>query len=336
MDPAAVPVHLERVGRLNARGLNRGPSPLATTSASPSPFPAAFRSTTLNGLTRAVQFADKSRYGGRPLHGHENHTIVAIAHRCTGRGRPRCNCHDGSLGGRGRDPRLSRRCDTTFTRIGRPPRDSRRTRFERLPRPLKAISGSAPPKGWCDSTATGSSSSIERRLRPSPRATSNRWRLPPTARLWIGFRRHGLARLQAGQLTRWTTTEGLSGNEIVSLLTTPDGSVWAGAATQGLNRIRDGRVTTTAGRRVFRTTIATRSPSLPMAASSLGPRPAPSACPTRASHRSPSRRRSGRRRSWRSSKAMRAICGSARRRGLWHVEAGRQRRVHGRRRPAFR
>ena len=61
--------------------------------------------------------------------------------------------------------------------------------------------------------------------------------------LWIGFRRHGLARLQAGQLTRWTTTEGLSGNEIVSLLTTPDGSIWAGTATQGLNRIRDGHIT---------------------------------------------------------------------------------------------
>jgi ligand-binding sensor domain-containing protein len=61
--------------------------------------------------------------------------------------------------------------------------------------------------------------------------------------LWIGFRRHGLARLHAGQLTRWTTTEGLSGNEIVSLLTTTDGSVWAGAAAQGLNRIRDGKVT---------------------------------------------------------------------------------------------
>jgi signal transduction histidine kinase/ligand-binding sensor domain-containing protein/CheY-like chemotaxis protein len=61
--------------------------------------------------------------------------------------------------------------------------------------------------------------------------------------LWIGFRRHGLARLHAGQLKRWTTTEGLSGNEIASLLTTPDGSIWAGTATQGLNRIRDGHVT---------------------------------------------------------------------------------------------
>src|SRR5579872_1424060 len=40
--------------------------------------------------------------------------------------------------------------------------------------------------------------------------------------LWIGFRRHGLARLHAGQLTRWTTAEGLSGDEIISLLTTPD------------------------------------------------------------------------------------------------------------------
>lgn len=61
--------------------------------------------------------------------------------------------------------------------------------------------------------------------------------------LWIGFRRHGLARLHAGQLTRWTTTEGLSGNEIASLLATPDGSIWAGAGTQGLNRIRGGRIT---------------------------------------------------------------------------------------------
>lgn len=61
--------------------------------------------------------------------------------------------------------------------------------------------------------------------------------------LWIGFRRHGVARLQAGQLTRWTTAEGLSGDEIDSLLATPDGSVWAAATAQGLNRIRDGRIT---------------------------------------------------------------------------------------------
>ena len=61
--------------------------------------------------------------------------------------------------------------------------------------------------------------------------------------LWIGFRRHGLARLHDGQLTRWTTIEGLSGDEIVSLVTTADGSVWAGAARQGLNRIHNGRVT---------------------------------------------------------------------------------------------
>jgi signal transduction histidine kinase/ligand-binding sensor domain-containing protein/CheY-like chemotaxis protein len=61
--------------------------------------------------------------------------------------------------------------------------------------------------------------------------------------LWIGFRRHGLARLYAGQLTRWTTAEGLSGDEIVSLLATPDGSIWAGAASHGLNRIRDGHIT---------------------------------------------------------------------------------------------
>ena len=61
--------------------------------------------------------------------------------------------------------------------------------------------------------------------------------------LWIGFRRHGLARLHLGRLTRWTTAEGLSGDEIVSLVTTADGSVWAAAAREGLNRIRDGRIT---------------------------------------------------------------------------------------------
>ena len=61
--------------------------------------------------------------------------------------------------------------------------------------------------------------------------------------LWIGFRRHGLARLHEGQLTRWTTKEGLSGDEIVSLVTTADGSIWAGAAREGLNRIRAGRIT---------------------------------------------------------------------------------------------
>src|SRR5262249_35864181 len=61
--------------------------------------------------------------------------------------------------------------------------------------------------------------------------------------LWIGFRRHGLARLHGDQLTRWTTNEGLSGDEILSLIATPDGAIWAGAAAQGLNRIQNGRVT---------------------------------------------------------------------------------------------
>ncbi len=65
----------------------------------------------------------------------------------------------------------------------------------------------------------------------------------PDGALWIGFRRHGLARFQAGQLTRWTTADGLSGNEIDTLLATPDGSIWAVATAQGLNRLRDGHIT---------------------------------------------------------------------------------------------
>jgi signal transduction histidine kinase/ligand-binding sensor domain-containing protein/ActR/RegA family two-component response regulator len=65
----------------------------------------------------------------------------------------------------------------------------------------------------------------------------------PDGALWIGFRRHGLARLQRGELTRWTTAEGLSGNEIDTLLATPDGSIWATATAQGLNRLRDGHIT---------------------------------------------------------------------------------------------
>lgn len=65
----------------------------------------------------------------------------------------------------------------------------------------------------------------------------------PDGALWIGFRRHGLARLQNGKLTRWTTAEGLSGNQIDTLLAAPDGSIWAVATAQGLNRIRDGHIT---------------------------------------------------------------------------------------------
>jgi signal transduction histidine kinase/ligand-binding sensor domain-containing protein/CheY-like chemotaxis protein len=61
--------------------------------------------------------------------------------------------------------------------------------------------------------------------------------------LWIGFRRHGLGRLDAGRLTTWTTAQGLSANETISLTATADGSIWAGTTGHGLNRIRDGKVT---------------------------------------------------------------------------------------------
>jgi signal transduction histidine kinase/ligand-binding sensor domain-containing protein/CheY-like chemotaxis protein len=61
--------------------------------------------------------------------------------------------------------------------------------------------------------------------------------------LWIGLRRRGLARLDGGQFTFFTTAQGLTSNEVNAIVATPDGSVWAGTAGQGLNRIRNGKVT---------------------------------------------------------------------------------------------
>ena len=77
-----------------------------------------------------------------------------------------------------------------------------------------------------------------------PSGNINSLAVAPDGALWIGFRRHGLARLHNGRLTRWTTAEGLSGDEIVALVATADGTVWAAAAREGLNRIRDDRITT--------------------------------------------------------------------------------------------
>ena len=80
-------------------------------------------------------------------------------------------------------------------------------------------------------------------LPPLPSANVSALAVGADGALWIGFRRYGLARLHKGQLTRWTTAEGLSGDEIVSLAATVDGSIWAAALSHGLNRIREGRVT---------------------------------------------------------------------------------------------
>ena len=46
-----------------------------------------------------------------------------------------------------------------------------------------------------------------------------------------------------GRLTTWTTAQGLSADDVISLTATSDGSIWAGTAGQGLNRIHGGVVT---------------------------------------------------------------------------------------------
>lgn len=56
--------------------------------------------------------------------------------------------------------------------------------------------------------------------------------------IWIGTAQAGVCRLAAGQLSRFTRTDGLLDNEILSLAEDDEGSVWVGTRA-GLDRFRD-------------------------------------------------------------------------------------------------
>ena len=58
--------------------------------------------------------------------------------------------------------------------------------------------------------------------------------------LWVASK-NGIYRLLNGDVKRWSTTEGLSGDIAQSICQDADGSIWAGLAT-GIARIKDGQV----------------------------------------------------------------------------------------------
>lgn len=61
--------------------------------------------------------------------------------------------------------------------------------------------------------------------------------------LWIGLDNEGLARWNAKGIRRFTTRDGLGGNQVRALLEDPDGTLWI-ATYGGLTRYRDGVFTT--------------------------------------------------------------------------------------------
>ncbi len=65
----------------------------------------------------------------------------------------------------------------------------------------------------------------------------------PDGTLWIATLGAGLARLQNGQLTFFTTREGLTSDLVRTLLLDPDGDLWIGTEGGGLNLWSQGRIT---------------------------------------------------------------------------------------------
>jgi len=64
----------------------------------------------------------------------------------------------------------------------------------------------------------------------------------PDGGLWVGTR-GGLIRLKDGEITSYTTDDGLSSNIIKTLCMGRDGSLWIGTWGGGLNRLKEGRFT---------------------------------------------------------------------------------------------
>ena len=58
--------------------------------------------------------------------------------------------------------------------------------------------------------------------------------------LWFGTF-GGLARLEDGRFTSFTTADGLAGNRVRSILEDADGTLWIGTYDDGLSRFRDGK-----------------------------------------------------------------------------------------------
>ncbi len=61
-------------------------------------------------------------------------------------------------------------------------------------------------------------------------------------RLWVGTHNNGLFMIEKGNITKYSTENGLSGNMVVELYEDRDGVIWAGTNGNGINRITEGQI----------------------------------------------------------------------------------------------
>lgn len=61
--------------------------------------------------------------------------------------------------------------------------------------------------------------------------------------LWVGSKGGGVARLEGGTVTRFTSKDGLGGDYVFSLLLAESGALWIGAGGAPLTRFHEGRFT---------------------------------------------------------------------------------------------
>jgi diguanylate cyclase (GGDEF)-like protein len=64
----------------------------------------------------------------------------------------------------------------------------------------------------------------------------------PDGALWLGSYGEGIERVFRGQLTRFTTRDGLPDDQIISIYADSNGDVWSGSVNGGLSRIRGGKM----------------------------------------------------------------------------------------------
>ena len=67
-------------------------------------------------------------------------------------------------------------------------------------------------------------------------------------RLWVGTLRNGVTRISNGQMTSWSTRDGLAANHVKAFYQDAAGTLWIGTHGGGLSRFKDGRFATISAR----------------------------------------------------------------------------------------
>ena len=66
--------------------------------------------------------------------------------------------------------------------------------------------------------------------------------------LWVGTLRNGVTRISNGQMTSWSTRDGLAANHVKAFYQDAAGTLWIGTHGGGLSRFKDGRFATISAR----------------------------------------------------------------------------------------